>query len=174
MSLFTINGYNLDDTQVAAIKSKEKSTLVVAGAGSGKTLTILGKIRYLIENEHIKETEILCISFTNETVKSLKNKTIEMGYNLDIYTFHKLGLSILGNVDIISDDYLDYIIDEYFESRIKYDKTKFIKSLFFSDKSFITFCINFTLLASPPTLAYCLPICLENFSPIETTISESG
>ena len=37
MSLFTINGYNLDDTQVAAIKSKEKSTLVVAGAGSGKT-----------------------------------------------------------------------------------------------------------------------------------------
>lgn len=134
MSLFTINGYNLDDTQVAAIKSKEKSTLVVAGAGSGKTLTILGKIRYLIENEHIKETEILCISFTNETVKSLKNKTIEMGYNLDIYTFHKLGLSILGNVDIISGDYLDYIIDEYFESRIKYDKTKFIKSLFFSDK----------------------------------------
>ncbi len=58
-----------------------------------------------------------------------------MGYNLDIYTFHKLGLSILGNVNIISDNYLDYIIDEYFESVIKYDKSKFIKSLFFTDKN---------------------------------------
>lgn len=134
MDLFNINGYDLDDTQVSAIKSESQSTLVVAGAGSGKTLTILGKIKYLIECMHVKEDEILCISFTNETVNSLKNKTAEMGYNLDIYTFHKLGLSILGKVDIISDDYLDYIIDEYFESRIKYDKTKFIRSLFFSNK----------------------------------------
>lgn len=134
MNLFNINGYDLDDTQVSAIKSEAQSTLVVAGAGSGKTLTILGKIKYLIECKHVKEDEILCISFTNETVNSLKIKTAEMGYNLDIYTFHKLGLSILGKVDIISDGYLDYIIDEYFESRIKYDKTKFISSLFFSNK----------------------------------------
>ena len=78
--------------------------------------------------------EEVCNLIGVDLANEVKNKTIEMGYNLDIYTFHKLGLSILGNVDIISDDYLDYIIDEYFESRIKYDKTKFIKSLFFSDK----------------------------------------
>lgn len=49
MNFFNINGYDLDETQIAAIKSEAKSTLVVAGAGSGKTLTILGKIKYLIE-----------------------------------------------------------------------------------------------------------------------------
>ena len=135
MNFFNINGYDLDETQIAAIKSEAKSTLVVAGAGSGKTLTILGKIKYLIEKKNVNEKQILCISFTNETVNALKDKTVMMGYNLDIYTFHKLGLSILGNVNIISDNYLDYIIDEYFESVIKYDKSKFIKSLFFTDKN---------------------------------------
>lgn len=130
-----INGYDLDETQMAAILSKSKSTLVVAGAGSGKTLTILGKIKYLIEYENYLPSEILCISFTNETVKSLKNKTDGMGYDIDIFTFHKLGMKILGEVNIINDNYLDYIIDEYFESRIRYDKTKFINSLFFTDKS---------------------------------------
>lgn len=119
---------------MSAILSDALSTLVVAGAGSGKTLTILGKIKYLIEYKDIKEDEILCISFTNETVKSLKNKTEEMGYNLNIFTFHKLGLSILENVSIIDDKYLDFIIDEYFESRIKYDKSKLINSLFFTNK----------------------------------------
>ena len=118
---------------MSSILSDAKSTLVVAGAGSGKTLTILGKIKYLIENKNVNESEILCISFTNETVKSLKYKTEEMGYNISVFTFHKLGLSILKNVSVIDDNYLDYIINEYFESRIKYDKSKFINSLFFTD-----------------------------------------
>lgn len=132
--IFKINGYYLDETQIEAIKSDAKSTLVVAGAGSGKTLTILGKIRYLVEGLKVKQEEILCISFTNETVKSLIEKTESMGYKLDIFTFHKLGLSILGNVSIIDENYLDYIIDEYFESVIKYTRDKFIKSLFFTNK----------------------------------------
>lgn len=134
-NIFNVNGYDLDDTQVEAIKSEAKSTLVVAGAGSGKTLTILGKLKYLIEVKKVREENILCISFTNETVNSLKKKTEENGYNLDIYTFHKLGLSILGDVAIIDDNYLDYIINEYFESYIKYSKSNYIKSLFYSFKN---------------------------------------
>ena len=46
---FNINNCNLDNTQIDAIESEYSNTLVVAGAGSGKTLTILGKIKYLIE-----------------------------------------------------------------------------------------------------------------------------
>lgn len=134
MQTININGYDLDETQMNAILSNATSTLVVAGAGSGKTLTILGKMKYLIDTLGVKDTDILCISFTNETVKSLKKKTEELGYNTEIFTFHKLGLSILGNTEIIDDNYLDYIIDEYFESRIKYDKSKFIRSLFFTSK----------------------------------------
>ena len=88
--MFNILGFDLDETQVKAIKCSENAVLVSAGAGSGKTLTIMGKIKYLIENMNVKSSEILCISFTNETVKSLRNKLFSIGYNIDVFTFHKL------------------------------------------------------------------------------------
>ena len=44
-----INGYKLDLDQRKAIVSSAKNNLVVAGAGSGKTLTIVAKIKYLVE-----------------------------------------------------------------------------------------------------------------------------
>lgn len=119
-----VNGYELDKYQMNAIRSNHEATLVIAGAGSGKTLTILGKVLYLIQNGY-KEDEILCISFTNETTKSLKNKLLEMNFNIDVYTFHKLGLSLLSNkYTIVKDNYLKYIINEYFRSYIKYNKRK--------------------------------------------------
>ena len=65
-----INGYSLDLEQRTAIVTDEINTLIVAGAGSGKSLTMVGKIRYLIE-KGIKENEILCITFTKEAAKNL-------------------------------------------------------------------------------------------------------
>ena len=121
-----INGYELDKTQMEAIKSTSKNTLVVAGAGSGKTLTILGLIKYLIDTKGYKEEDILCISFTNESTNSLHNKLLDINYNIEVLTFHKLGLKILGNdYSVVSNNYLDYIIDEYFKSYIVNDKKKY-------------------------------------------------
>ena len=120
-NFYNINGCTLDSTQIEAIEADNKSVLLVAGAGSGKTLTILGKIKYLIEVKNYKEEEILCISFTNETVASLVKK---IPYDVNVFTFHKLGLSILGNsYSIVDDKYLPYIIDEYFNSII-YDDVR--------------------------------------------------
>ena len=114
-----INGYSLDCNQRKAIVSNYQNTLVVAGAGSGKTLTIVGKIKYLIEELHVKKEDILCISFTNESVNSLKKKCL---YDVLVLTFHKLGLMILKdskvNYKIASSDTLEYIVNEYFESFI--------------------------------------------------------
>lgn len=134
--MFNINGYDLDETQIAAIKSEYKSTLVVAGAGSGKTLTIMGKVKYLIEEKHVSENEILCISFTNEAVNSLYNKLLSIGYKIEVLTFHRLALKLLNNdkYTIINDNYLDYIIDEYFESYIKYEHSNLITKIFFTNK----------------------------------------
>ena len=121
-----INGYELDKTQMNAIKSNYKNTLVVAGAGSGKTLTILGLIKYLIDNKGYKENEILCISFTNESTNSLHNKLLDINHNIEVLTFHKLGLKIIGNnYSITNNNYLDYIIDEYFKSYILNNKKKY-------------------------------------------------
>lgn len=111
-----VNNYKLDKNQSEAIYTDEVNTLVLAGAGSGKTLTIEGKINYLIEEKNIKEDEILCLSFTNDSVNDLKRR---VKYNIDIYTFHKLALEIINDYKIsinLDNDYLGYIISELFLS----------------------------------------------------------
>ena len=131
-----INNIELDNTQMEAIKSNNKSVLVIAGAGSGKTLTIQGKVKYLIEENHLKEDEILCISFTNETVNNLKEKLLKIGYDIEVLTFHKLGLKFLkNNYTITNDSTLPYIIDEYFKSFIIHNKKylSLFKTIFFAN-----------------------------------------
>ena len=121
--LDNINGYSLDREQRLSIVTDEDNTLVIAGAGSGKTLTIVGKIRYLIEKMNIKQDEILCISFTNDSVNSLKKALQKFyNYNIDVYTFHKLSFNIIknnnSNVSVCNSDLLIYIIDEFFKRNI--------------------------------------------------------
>ena len=114
-----INGYSLDLNQRKIILDKKTNILVVAGAGSGKTLTIVGKIKYLVEKQFVNPKDILCISFTNETVNSLKTK---LEYDIDVFTFHKLSLEILKDhhifFQIAEADLLEYLVLEYFESYI--------------------------------------------------------
>lgn len=113
-----INNIELDNDQKEAVYTNEKNVLVLAGAGSGKTLTIEAKIDYLINELNIKEDEILCLSFTNETVDNLKKR---IKYNISIFTFHKLAIEIIKdykNVYLAPSDYLNYIINEIFLSII--------------------------------------------------------
>lgn len=111
-----INNIKVDPYQEKAILCNT-NCLLIAGAGAGKTFTILGKINYLLENKIYNEDEILVISFTNKSVEDLKNK---IKYNIDIYTFHKLAITILKdhniNFNIASSDLLDFIINEFFHS----------------------------------------------------------
>ena len=69
-----IEGKKLDDQQQTAVITDEYSNLIIAGAGSGKTLTILGKVKYLIEQKNVKPENILLLSFTKKTVEDHKNK----------------------------------------------------------------------------------------------------
>lgn len=110
----------MNEKQLEAVKSLE-NTLVVAGAGSGKTFTIVNKIKFLLDNNIYKENELLIISFTNESVNDLKRK---IDYNLDIMTFHKLAINLINNpnMKISNEYYLKFIINEYFNSYGKYNK----------------------------------------------------
>ena len=89
--LSNINGYSLDKEQRIAVITDECANLIVAGAGSGKSLTMVGKIRYLIERKEIKEDEILCISFTRDASINLENN-IKKNYNYNISNFRNLHL----------------------------------------------------------------------------------
>ena len=105
-----------DKYQLEAIKC-HKNLLLIAGAGAGKTYTITEKIKYLIEEKELKENEILVISFTNKSVNDLQKR---INYNLNIMTFHKLAMNILDeyhiNYKLVSDSYLDFVTDEFFNS----------------------------------------------------------
>ncbi|MCI9110673.1 MAG: UvrD-helicase domain-containing protein [Bacilli bacterium] len=92
--LDNVNGYSLDSIQREIVLSEEDSILVIAAAGSGKSLTILGRILYLV-NSGVNPEDILCISFTNMASNSLKKSLLKCGVNMDVLTFHKLGLNIL-------------------------------------------------------------------------------
>lgn len=140
---YTLNGKKLDRYQIKAVMCNAKSYLVVAGAGSGKTFTINAKIKYLLEH-NVKESEILCISFTNETVNSLKESLIKNNINVNVLTFHRLSLSLIKNENfIINDNLLEYITDEYFYSYIYFDNTykllSFIENIEYTKKVIIVF-----------------------------------
>ncbi|MCL2444905.1 UvrD-helicase domain-containing protein [Candidatus Saccharibacteria bacterium] len=83
----------LDSQQIEAIVACEDATLVLASAGSGKTLTLLAKITYLHDHLKIPAHEILAISFTKKTVQELKQR-ISLK-NVQVHTFHSLGNKIL-------------------------------------------------------------------------------
>lgn len=90
-----IEGKKLDHQQRTAIITDEYSNLIIAGAGSGKTLTILGKIQYLIQKKNINPDHILLLSFTKKTVEELNQRLRQMELSVEATTFHKLGYDIL-------------------------------------------------------------------------------
>ena len=136
--LFYIDGYMLDKYQIECVKCN-KNLLVVAGAGCGKTSTILGKVKYLIYNGY-KESDILCISLTNEATNGLKNKLLNIGLDVDCYTFHKLGLNIIQKyynvLNIVDNSYLEYIVNEYFLSIVKYSYRKYLLMIEFKNSKY--------------------------------------
>ena len=92
-----IGGYPLDGQQRRAVIADEDNSLVIAGAGSGKTLTIVGKVRYLLEAQHVSPQAILPISFTNKSAASLKERIGVPG--VQPQTFHAFGLRVLRTVE---------------------------------------------------------------------------
>ena len=87
-----LDGKSLDSQQREAIVVDENAVKVIAGAGSGKTFTIQGKVKYLTEKRDVDPSEILAISFSNASVDDLKERIAEP---IDIKTFHKVGKDIL-------------------------------------------------------------------------------
>ncbi len=86
--------YPLDKQQRRSIVSEEDNCLVVSSAGSGKTSSIVGKVRYLTEIKGVAPNRILLISYTNKAAAELTERMATDG--LKGYTFHKLAIDIIG------------------------------------------------------------------------------
>lgn len=91
--------FSLNPEQQAAVNYVDGPLLVIAGAGSGKTRVITEKISYLVNTCGIKAQHIYAITFTNKAAREmrerLQQKMGEDATQLNISTFHTLGLNIL-------------------------------------------------------------------------------
>ncbi len=91
-----IEGRELDQQQRTSIVVDEDNNLVIAGAGTGKTTTLAGKVAYLIHRYKLLPEDILLISFTNKACDEMKERIKKkMGINIQVKTFHKLGLDVI-------------------------------------------------------------------------------
>ena len=136
--VFNVEDYVLDDYQKRAAVIDENNMQIIAGAGTGKTSTLQGKLKYLTKVKGIKEEDILCLSYSNASVDDLKEKINNtLGENnVNVKTFHSLGAGILKMNDKDSRIFnkgLKSCIRRYFKKEIINDPAK-IKEivLFFS------------------------------------------
>jgi len=104
-----------DEAQRKAIVRDDERNLVIAGAGSGKTRAIVGRIRFLLER-HIPPRAILAVTFTNKATEEMQDRLRQMGVpiadrateGVTVSTLHALGkrvvqASIPGPISVADD-----------------------------------------------------------------------
>jgi len=98
----TIEKSPLTNLQKKAIILNENRALVVAGAGTGKTSTIIGKVAYLLKTKKAREDEILVLAFNKNAAEELRNRIkLRIDANVKASTFHSLGFEILNKTETI-------------------------------------------------------------------------
>ncbi len=88
----------LNDTQAQAAAHYTGPALVIAGAGSGKTRTLIYRIAYLIQHYGVDPSEILAVTFTNKAAAEMRERAKHLVTGADklwMSTFHSAGVRIL-------------------------------------------------------------------------------
>ncbi|MDD2652442.1 MAG: 3'-5' exonuclease [Sulfurimonas sp.] len=89
----------LNESQASAVKQSEGPVLILAGAGSGKTTTIVSRLAYLVGVLGIPASNTLTLTFTNKAAKEMRERAFHLMQNPSspplLCTFHKFGLLFL-------------------------------------------------------------------------------
>ncbi|MCC7436534.1 UvrD-helicase domain-containing protein [Candidatus Nomurabacteria bacterium] len=145
----------LNESQKKAVLSTEGPLLIVAGAGAGKTKTMVHRIAHIVSTG-ISADKILAVTFTNKAAKEMRERSIDLlrkshlstdGYPF-ISTFHSLGVFLLRkfgaygskvkNFTILDDSDTTTLIKESLQSMGLDPKTNEPRAL----KSIISRCAN--------------------------------
>ena len=90
----------LNDKQKSAVLNTEGPSLVVAGAGSGKTKVLTSRLAYILEQKKAWPNQILCVTFTNKAAKEMRERVIKIiGGKTNslawLGTFHSISVKFL-------------------------------------------------------------------------------
>ena len=90
----------LNEEQTVAVLNTDGPTLVVAGAGSGKTKVLTSRLAYIVKEKKAWPNQILCVTFTNKAAKEMRDRVIKiLGEKLNslswLGTFHSISVKFL-------------------------------------------------------------------------------
>jgi DNA helicase-2/ATP-dependent DNA helicase PcrA len=89
----------LNDSQREAVLMTDGPVMILAGAGSGKTRTLVARIQYLLEEKQVSPFQILAVTFSNKAAREMRerlavNTQINIGA-LNVTTFHSFCARVL-------------------------------------------------------------------------------
>lgn len=129
---------SLDEDQRRVVLTDEDYCLVIAGAGAGKTTTVAAKVKYLVDKQGVKPSQIMVVSFTNKAVNELKEKIQgALGIECPIATFHSTGNAVIHvnspdeKLNIVDNSRLYFVIRDYFRGSIMQNESMVNKLIMF-------------------------------------------
>ena len=125
----------LDEEQIKAILSDEDYSLIIAGAGTGKTTMMAAKVKYLVDICNVNPQEILVMSYTKKATEELdKRIRLDFGIPVNVTTFHSLGLMYIRSIfkdrkcSVVDDNVKNKIFLQYLTDRL-FAKKESLKKL---------------------------------------------
>ena len=89
----------MSDGQAEAIATDEDVTLVLAGAGTGKTRVIAGKVAHLVRNEAIPPYDILVLAYNKAAAENIRDRLRDDLATTIVTTFHAFGRSVIAGAE---------------------------------------------------------------------------
>ena len=89
----------LTDEQAESVATDEDVTLVLAGAGTGKTSVVVGKVAHLVRNEGVSPDEILVLAFNRKAAAEIKERLPGDLSTAHVHTFHGFGRRVIADVE---------------------------------------------------------------------------
>ena len=85
----------LTNEQAEAVATDEDVTLVLAGAGTGKTSVIVGKVAHLVGNQDVSPDEVLVLAFNRKAADEIKGRLTGTLSAAHVHTFHSFGRHVI-------------------------------------------------------------------------------
>ena len=115
-----MSSFSLSAEQLAAVRAASGATLILAGAGSGKTRVITERVSHLVSDLGVNPQQILAVTFTNKAADEMRHRIEErLGETRSsawIMTFHALCVRILRRHPEDADLSRDFVIYDQDES----------------------------------------------------------